>query len=132
MTLSSEQIEDKINDFEIISQFWSVIMTYSYQNNFIIEAENKFWNRYIVPLTPQEPEHSFSSLITLFLHVLIVNCFITITINFIILSSDSLIAAWSLSTREDLKQKMQLSTNLHSVISIFSYVQSIYCHYKYV
>ena len=51
MTLSSEQIEDKINDFEIISQFWSVIMTYSYQNNFNIDVENKFWNRYSVPLT---------------------------------------------------------------------------------
>ena len=51
MTVSSEQIEDKITDFELFSQFWSVIMTYSYQNNFNIDVENKFWNRYSVPLT---------------------------------------------------------------------------------
>ena len=50
MTVSSEQIEDKITDFELFSQFWSVIMTYSYQNNFNIDVENKFWNRYSVPL----------------------------------------------------------------------------------
>ena len=51
MTVSSEQIEDKITDFELFSQFWSVIMTYSYQNNFNIDVENKFWNRYSVPLS---------------------------------------------------------------------------------
>ena len=50
MTVSSEQIEDRIIDFELFSQFWSVIMTYSYQNNFNIDVENKFWNRYSVPL----------------------------------------------------------------------------------
>ena len=50
-TVLLEQIEDKLTDFWPFSQLWSVRTTNSYQNNINIDVNNKFWIRYIVPLT---------------------------------------------------------------------------------